>query len=150
MHINWEKPNLNQQVHHVNLTLTVWALYSFTLCNSLKYGDYRMDDGIVTAAWCRYTRGTSGFRRNENIEPLYNDVMSRKRFRQRKQSFSLVCSLRASSQEPGWPGWLAYRDQFHLGFLWEISARFPRWEKAEDELWRKIRETKQTRWNTKL
>ena len=21
MHINWEKPNLNQQVHHVNLTL---------------------------------------------------------------------------------------------------------------------------------
>ena len=23
MHINWEKPNLNQQVHHVNLTLTL-------------------------------------------------------------------------------------------------------------------------------
>ena len=22
-HINWEKPNLNQQVHHVNLTLTL-------------------------------------------------------------------------------------------------------------------------------
>ena len=31
MHINWEKPNLNQQVHHVNLTLTLWALCSFTL-----------------------------------------------------------------------------------------------------------------------
>ena len=37
MHINWEKPNLNQQVHHVNLTLTLEALCSFTLCNSLKY-----------------------------------------------------------------------------------------------------------------
>jgi len=23
VHINWEKPNLNQQVHHVNLTLTL-------------------------------------------------------------------------------------------------------------------------------
>ena len=23
MHINWEKPNLNQQVHHVNLALTL-------------------------------------------------------------------------------------------------------------------------------
>ena len=23
MHINWEKPYLNQQVHHANLTLTV-------------------------------------------------------------------------------------------------------------------------------
>ena len=23
MHINWEKPNLNQQAHHVNLTLTL-------------------------------------------------------------------------------------------------------------------------------
>ena len=23
MHIDWEKPNLNQQVHHVNLTLTL-------------------------------------------------------------------------------------------------------------------------------
>ena len=32
MHINWEKPNLNQQVHHVNLTLTLQALCSFRLC----------------------------------------------------------------------------------------------------------------------
>ena len=23
MHINWEKPNLNQQVHHINLTLAL-------------------------------------------------------------------------------------------------------------------------------
>lgn len=23
MHINWEKPNLNQQVHHINMTLTL-------------------------------------------------------------------------------------------------------------------------------
>ena len=27
------------------------------------------------------------------------------------------------------------------GFIWEISARSPRWEKAEDDLWREIRET---------
>ena len=35
------------------------------------------------------------------------------------------------------PGW----------FIWEISARFPRWEKAKDpgnEFWRQIWETKQT------
>ena len=40
-----------------------------------------------------------------------------------------------------------YRDQFRLGFKWEISARFTSWEKAEDtgdEFWREIRETKQT------
>ena len=56
--------------------------------------------------------------------------------------------LRASSYEPGWPGWPAYRDEFRLGFIWENSARFPRWEKAEDpgdEFWREIRKTKQ-RW----
>ena len=29
MHITWEKPNLNQQVHHVTLTLTLKALHSF-------------------------------------------------------------------------------------------------------------------------
>ena len=29
MYINWEKPNLNQQVHHVNLALTLQALFSF-------------------------------------------------------------------------------------------------------------------------
>ena len=23
MHVNWEKPDLNQQIHHVNLTLTL-------------------------------------------------------------------------------------------------------------------------------
>ena len=51
--------------------------------------------------------------------------------------------LRASSHEFGRPGWPAYhKDEFHLGFIWEISARFPRWEKAEDdrELWHEIRE----------
>ena len=55
--------------------------------------------------------------------------------------------LRASSYEPSWPGWLGYRDEFCLGFIWEISARFPRWEKVKDpgdEFWRQIRETKQT------
>ena len=38
------------------------------------------------------------------------------------------------------------------GFIREISARFPRWEKAKDpgdEIWRQIRETKQTLPNTK-
>ena len=47
----------------------------------------------------------------------------------------------ASSYEPGWPGWLGYRDEFCLGFIWEISARFPRWEKVKDpgyEFWRQI------------
>ena len=29
MYINWEKPNLNQQVHHVNPALTLYALFSF-------------------------------------------------------------------------------------------------------------------------
>ena len=29
MLIKWEKPNLNQQVHNVNPTLTLWALHSF-------------------------------------------------------------------------------------------------------------------------
>ena len=61
---------------------------------------------------------------------------------------------RASSYEPNWPGWPAYRDEFRLEFIWENSARFPRWEKAEDpgdEFWREIRKTKQ-RWRnaTKL
>ena len=37
MHIIWEKSNLNQQVHHVNLSLTLEALFFQTLCNSLKY-----------------------------------------------------------------------------------------------------------------
>ena len=49
--------------------------------------------------------------------------------------------LTASSYEPGWPGWPTYRDEFRLGFIWENSARFPRWEKAEDpgdEFWREI------------
>ena len=32
-------------------------------------------------------------------------------------------SFRASSYEPGWPGWLGYRDEFCLGFIWEILAR---------------------------
>ena len=59
----------------------------------------------------------------------------------------------ASSYEPGWLGWLGYRDEFCLGFIWEISARFPRWEKVKDpgnEFWRQIRETKQTWRNTKI
>ena len=55
--------------------------------------------------------------------------------------------LRASSYEPGWPGWPAYRVKFRSGFIWENSARFPRWEKAEDpgdEFWNgMIRKTKQ-------
>ena len=45
---------------------------------------------------------------------------------------SIHFGLRASSYEPGWPGWLGYRDEFCLGFIWEISARFPRWEKVKD------------------
>ena len=54
-------------------------------------------------------------------------------------------TLRASSYEGNWPGWPAYRDEFRLEFIWENSARFPRWEKAEDpgdEFWREIRKTK--------
>ena len=50
----------------------------------------------------------------------------------------------------GWPG---YRDLFRFGFIWEIWARFPRWEKVKDpgnEFWRQIRETKQTWPNTKI
>ena len=38
------------------------------------------------------------------------------------------------------------RTNFALGFKWEISARFPRWETAKDpgdEFWRQIRETKE-------
>ena len=59
----------------------------------------------------------------------------------------LTHTLRVSSYEPGWLGWLGYRDKFCLGFIWEISALFPRWEKVKDpldELWRQIREKKQT------
>ena len=44
------------------------------------------------------------------------------------------------------------RDEFRLGFIWEISAWFPRREKAKDpgdEFWRQIRETMQTWRNTK-
>ena len=60
--------------------------------------------------------------------------------------------LRATSHELGWPGWPGYRDQLRFGFLEEISARFPRWEKAKDPwkgFWREIREAKQTWRNTK-
>ena len=42
---------------------------------------------------------------------------------------------------------------FRLGFIWEISLRFPRWEKAKDpgkEFWGQIRETKQTWRKTKI
>ena len=42
---------------------------------------------------------------------------------------------------------------FRLGFMWEISAWFPRWEKAKDardEFWCQIWETKQTWQNTKI
>ena len=66
------------------------------------------------------------------------------------------CNLirfRDSSHEPGWPVWPSYRDKFRLGFIWEISARFPRWESAKDpgdEFWRQIRKTKQTWRNTKV
>ena len=53
----------------------------------------------------------------------------------------LFCLVRASSHEPSWPGWPGYRGtNFRLGFIWEISARFPRWDKAEypgNEFWRK-------------
>ena len=45
------------------------------------------------------------------------------------------------------------RDEFRLGFIWEISAWFPRREKAKntgDEFWRQIRETMQTWRNTKV
>ena len=31
--------------------------------------------------------------------------------------------FRASSYGPGWPGWLGYRDEFCLPFIWEFSAR---------------------------
>ena len=60
--------------------------------------------------------------------------------------------LRATSHVLGWPGWPGYRDQLRFGFLEEISARFPRWEKAKDPwkgFWREIREAKQTWRNTK-
>ena len=56
--------------------------------------------------------------------------------------------FRASLHDPVWPGWPGYWDEFRLGFMWEISARFPRWEKAKDlrgEFWRQSRETKQTK-----
>ena len=61
--------------------------------------------------------------------------------------------LRASSHEPGWTGWPVYRDHFRFGFIWEISARFPRWKKAKDpgdQFWRETREPKQTWHNTKI
>ena len=38
-----------------------------------------------------------------------------------------------------------------LGFIWDISAQFPRWEKVNDpgdEVWRQIRGKKQT-WRDK-
>ena len=53
--------------------------------------------------------------------------------------------LRASSYEPG------YRDALRLGFIGDISAQFPRREKVNDpgdEVWRQIREKKQT-WRDK-
>ena len=59
--------------------------------------------------------------------------------------FRLVRQLRASSHKPGWPGWPGYRDQFRLGFKWEISVRFPRWEQAKyprDDFWREMRKSK--------
>ena len=46
-------------------------------------------------------------------------------------SWAVVDCLRASSYEPVWPGWLGYRDKLCLGFIWEISVRFPRWEKGQ-------------------
>ena len=43
--------------------------------------------------------------------------------------------------------------KFLLGFIWAISALFPRWEKVKDpgdQFWRQIRETKHTWRNTKI
>ena len=34
--------------------------------------------------------------------------------------------------ELGLPGWLSYPDEFRLGFISEILARFPRCEKPKD------------------
>ena len=65
----------------------------------------------------------------------------------------IKASSHATSHEPGWPGWPDYRAEFRLGFIWEISARSPRLEKAKDpgiEFWRQIRETKQTWRETKV
>ena len=59
----------------------------------------------------------------------------------KSQHQSNFTCLRGSSYELGWPGWLGYRDEFCFGFIWEISARFPRWEKVKDpgyEFWRQI------------
>ena len=41
---------------------------------------------------------------------------------------AFVRFIRASSHETGWPGWHGYWDEFSLGFMWVISARFLRWE----------------------
>ena len=57
----------------------------------------------------------------------------------------MLVLLKASSYEPG------YRDALRLGFIWDISAQFPRWEKVNDpgdEVWRQIRGKKQT-WRDK-
>ena len=39
--------------------------------------------------------------------------------------------FRASSHELGWPRWPGCRDRFHLVFISDISARFPRWKRPK-------------------
>ena len=61
-----------------------------------------------------------------------------------------TCRLRASLHEPGWPGWPGTGP---IRVIWEILARFPRWQKVKDpgdDFLRQVRETKQTWRNTKI
>ena len=58
--------------------------------------------------------------------------------------------LRASSYEPGWPGWLGYRDEIGVCSYGDFSARFPRWKilkkwwrdhsgvKSNEQAWREF------------
>ena len=53
----------------------------------------------------------------------------------------------ASSHEPGWKGWPGYRNQFLLGFIWEIPGQFPRWKKRPKILGRVLARNSRNRAN---
>ena len=85
-------------------------------------------------------------------KPFFRANIMQVKFNLLRRRIKSTRNLRPS-HKPGWLGWPGYRDEFRLGFIREMSVRFPRWEKAKDsgdEFCRHIRETKQTWRNTKI
>ena len=130
--VNWSFHGVNSKFHAV---FTLW--WKKFHCRHETSMPWKIEWKL---SCCEYSIGVTTF-------TPWNRLGWWKKLHTMKSYLMFFHVLRASSYEPSWPGWLGYWDEFCLGFIWEISARFPRWEKAKDlgdEFWRQIRETKQT------